>query len=139
MSKHVLRLLLTSAAFYFVFPVIPGVQFHGNLVHALLAGALFSFFGWIVEFLAITLSAVLAVSTLGMALIILTPAWLFGFWLLPAVVLRMVADLMPSTLQFSGWIPAIEGGLLMLVIGIVTGSNTHASMNKNGHKRIRNA
>lgn len=42
MTKHILRLLLTAAAFYFVFPLIPGVEFHGNFIHALLAGVLFS-------------------------------------------------------------------------------------------------
>ncbi|MBY0547040.1 MAG: phage holin family protein, partial [Candidatus Obscuribacterales bacterium] len=53
MTKHILRLLLTAAAFYFVFPLIPGVEFHGNFIHALLAGVLFSILAWIVEFLAV--------------------------------------------------------------------------------------
>lgn len=131
MTKHILRLLLTAAAFYFVFPLIPGVEFHGNFIHALLAGVLFSILAWIVEFLAVAVSAFLAISTLGMALIVLIPTWLFGFWLLPAVVLRIVADVMPATLAFTGWIPAIEGGLLMLLIGILTGGNTHTRMTNN--------
>jgi hypothetical protein len=90
-----------------------------------LAGALFAFLGWIVEFAAIALSAILTIGTLGMALIVLVPAWLFGFWLLPAVVLRLVADFMPATLTFSGWMPAIGGGLIMLCIGIVTSGDVH--------------
>lgn len=125
MKRYVIRLLLVACTFYFLFPSIPGVEFHGNFLHALLAGALFAFIGWIVEFLAITLSALMTIGTLGMALVVLIPAWLFGWWLLPAVALRLVADFMPSTLTFSGWMPAIGGGLIMLLIGIATSGDTH--------------
>jgi hypothetical protein len=72
-----------------------------------------------------------------MALIVLIPAWLFGFWLLPAVVLRLVADFMPATLSFSGWMPAIGGGLIMLFIGIVTSGDVHKKV-RNG-ARVRSA
>src|SRR5262249_33874534 len=130
MRRYLLRLALIAASFYFLFPLIPGVQFHGNFIHALLAGALFAFIGWVVEVLAITVSALLAIGTLGMALIILGPAWLLGFWLLPAVALRLVADLMPSTLNFAGWLPAIGGGLVMLIIGIATSGDTHKKVRK---------
>lgn len=120
MRRYLIRLVLISSAFYFLFPMIPGVHFHGNFVHALLAGALFAFLGWVVESVAIAGSAILAIGTLGLALIVLVPAWLFGFWLLPAIVLKLVADFMPGTMGFSGWVPAIEGGLIMLVIGVAT-------------------
>lgn len=130
MKRFVLRLALTACAFYFLFPIIPGVHFQGTFVHALLAGALFGFFGWIVEWAAILLSAMLTISTLGMALFILIPAWLFGFWLLPALVLRMVADVMPSTLAFAGWIPAIWGGLIMLFIGVITSGKLYSQVGK---------
>lgn len=136
MKRYIIRLVLSACAFYFLFPVIPGVQFHGTFIHALLAGALFAFIGWIVEFLAIAVSALLTITTLGMALIVLIPAWLFGFWLIPAVILRIVADFMPATLTFSGWLPAIGGGLLMLVIGMITGGDTHKKVRGNGNTRV---
>ena len=125
MKRYFLRLVLIAASFYFLFPMIPGVQFHGNFIHAVLAGALFAFIGWIVEVLAITISTILTIGTLGMALILLVPAWFLGFWLLPAVALRLVADFMPSTLTFAGWLPAIGGGLVMLIIGIATSGDAH--------------
>ncbi len=131
MKRYLIRLALFASTIYFLFPLIPGVQFHGTFIHALLAGALFAFFGWIVEFLAIAVSAVLTVGTLGAALIVLIPAWLFGFWLLPAVVLRIVADIMPATLSFGGWIPSILGGLIMLLIGLVTSGDTHVQIRSN--------
>jgi hypothetical protein len=125
MKRYLTRLLLFACAFYFVLPAIPGIAFHGNFLHAILAGALFAFIGWIVEFLAITFSAILAIGTLGMALLLLIPAWILGFWFLPAVVLRIVASLMPSLLSFDGWLPAIGGGLIMLLIGIITSGDAH--------------
>jgi uncharacterized membrane protein YvlD (DUF360 family) len=131
MTRHLIRLVLIAGSFYFLFPMIPGVQFHGNFMYALLAGVLFAVLGWIVESIAIALSTILAIGTLGLALIVLVPAWLLGFWLLPAVALRLVADFMPSTLAFSGWMPAIWGGLVMLCIGIVTSGDVQTKVRGN--------
>jgi len=130
MTRYLIRLVLSAGAFYFLFPMIPGVQFHGNFLYALLSGALFALLGWIVESVAIALSAILAISTLALALFVLVPAWLLGFWLLPAVALRFVADFMPSTLSFSGWTPAIWGGLIMLVIGLITSGGFHKKLKR---------
>lgn len=128
MKRYLTRLLLFACAFYFLLPAIPGVAFHGNFLHAILAGALFAFIGWLVEFMAITFSAIVTIGTLGMALLVLIPAWILGFWFLPAVALRIVASLMPSILDFDGWIPAICGGLIMLLIGIITSGDAHHKM-----------
>ncbi len=125
MTRYLIRLALITGAFYFIFPMIPGMHFHGNFIHTLLAGVLFVFLGWVVESIAIALTALLAIGTLGVALIVLIPLWILGFWLLPALVLKFVADLMPATLSFTGWEPAIWGGLIMLLIGIVTSGKVH--------------
>lgn len=130
MTRYLIRLVIMAGAFYFIFPMLPGVQFHGNFIHAVLAGALFAFLGWLVESVAIVISAILAISTLGLALIILIPAWLLGFWLLPAVALRFVADFMPATLSFSGWMPAIWSGLIMLCIGAATSGDMHRKIRR---------
>ncbi len=125
MQRYLIRLVLIASAFYFIFPMIHGIEFHGNFLHALGAGVVFAFLGWVIESLAIAISAILTIGTLGMAMLILVPAWLLGFWLLPALVLRYVADIMPATLSFTGWEPAIWGGLVMLVIGIATSGHVH--------------
>jgi hypothetical protein len=130
MKRYLIRLVLIACAFDFIFPMIPGIQFHGSFMHALFVGVFFAFLGWVVESLAIALSALLAIGTLGMALIVLIPAWLLGFWLLPAVTLKYVADIMPATLSFAGWEPAIWGGLLMLAIGIATSGDTRKKLKK---------
>jgi len=80
----------------------------------------FSIVGWLVDLLAKLLSALWAIGTMGLALLILIPLWILGFWLLPAVTLKLVADMMPAHLTVSGWIPAIEGGLVMMIIGALT-------------------
>jgi uncharacterized membrane protein YvlD (DUF360 family) len=130
MTRYLIRLVLIAAAFYFVLPAIPGIQFHGSFLYAIGAGILFAFLGWVVEAIAIALTALLTVTTLGLALIVLIPAWLLGFWLLPAVVLKFTADFMPAELSIHGWMPAILGGLVMLVVGIVTSNSAGRSLGR---------
>jgi uncharacterized membrane protein YvlD (DUF360 family) len=123
MNRQILRVALISLAFYFIFPEIPGIHVHGSFLHVLVAGIVFTLLGWLVETIAIALSALLTIGTLGVALLILVPLWLFGFWLIPAYVLKLTADMMPTYMSIAGWTPAILGGLVMLVIGIVTGGS----------------
>jgi len=85
---------------------------------------------WVVELLAIAISAMLAVGTLGLALVILIPAWLLGFWILPAVGLKYLAMLMPETLSFTGWTPVLYASLPMLVIGVITSGDVHEKARK---------
>jgi len=121
LNRQLLRVALISLAFYFIFPQIPGIHVHGNFLHVFIAGIVFTLLGWLVETIAIAISALLTLGTLGMALLVLVPLWLFGFWLIPAYVLKLTADVMPTYLTIAGWTPAIIGGLIMLVIGVATG------------------
>lgn len=116
----VLRLLLMACAFNFILPMLPGVEWHGNFLHAVGAGCFFSILLWLVELLAISLSVFLTITSLGMALIFLIPTWLIGFFIVPAIVLKLTASLVPEYLVITGWTPAIFGGFVMLLIGAVT-------------------
>jgi hypothetical protein len=81
------------------------------------------FFGiilWVVDILAVAISAMLTISSLGLALLVLIPLWIVGFWLLPVVALKLLAHFFPTYLTISGWMPAIWGGLLMFFTGVVT-------------------
>lgn len=111
-----------ALVFIFVLPLIPGIVFHGNFVAALLLAFFFGICLWLVDLLAMTVSAMLTVGSLGLALLILIPLWIFGFWLLPAVALKLLADFFPSHLTVAGWTPAILGGLVMLFVGVLTSS-----------------
>lgn len=121
MKRFILRIVLLAAAIDYILPMLDGISFHGNFIQAIGAGLFFSLLVWLVEWLAITLSALLAISTFGLAILFLIPVWLIGFWLLPAVCLKLLAGLIPHFLTINGWLPAIWGGMVMLVIGIVTG------------------
>jgi uncharacterized membrane protein YvlD (DUF360 family) len=121
LKRQIWRVILTWLALYYIFPLIPGIEVHGSLGHIFIAGLAFGFFAWLVEFMAITLSTIFAIGTLGLGLLLLIPIWMFGFWLVPAITLRLLAHFLPSYLTIAGWGPAILGGLVMLLIGLVTG------------------
>ena len=121
MLKLLWRVLLSALAIYFVLPHIDGISFHGNFPQAIALGAVFALISWLVSLLAVWLTAVLGLATLGLALIVLVPLWVFGWWLLPAITLDVVARLMPEFLTVSGVVPCILGGLVMLFVGFFSG------------------
>lgn len=122
MLRFILKLVFTALVFTSVLPLIPGITFHGNFVAALILAFFFGIMLWLVDLLAMTISAMLTIGSLGLALLILIPLWIFGFWLLPAVALKLLADFFPASLSVAGWVPAILGGLVMLFIGVLTSS-----------------
>jgi uncharacterized membrane protein YvlD (DUF360 family) len=131
MIQFAVRLALKAAAFMILLPHVQGIQFNGGLASALGLAVFFSFMLWAVEALVLFLATVLTVSTFGLALVIIVPLWLLGSWLLPAVALKLVADFMPNTLTVTGWIPAILGGLVLMIIGTVTGDTKRLQSIKN--------
>ena len=118
------RLIILALAFNFVLPSIPGIEVHGGFWVSLGLALLFSILGMIVSWVAAALTAVVAVGTLGMGLLLLIPLWVLGFWLIPAYVLMLTSDVMPAYLSVSGWTPAVMGGLITLFIGILTDAGT---------------
>ncbi|CAN5430521.1 hypothetical protein BH11CYA1_BH11CYA1_19510 [soil metagenome] len=125
MKAYIVRLFLIAAAFHWAFPMIKGMDTHGSFVSALGAGFVFALVGWLVEALAIVLTTFLTITTFGLALLVLIPAWILGFWLIPAITLKVLADLMPAFLTINGWMPALWGGLIMLFIGVITSPKSH--------------
>ena len=123
MVRLLVRLTISALSLAFLLPMIPGIQFHGNFLAAILLAILFSVMVWLVDFIAVAISAVLTVSTFGLALFWLIPLWILGFWLLPAVALKLVSGIVPGYYTIHGWWPAIWGGLVMLVIGVFTGTS----------------
>lgn len=124
--EFLIRLALKALAFVYLLPMLGGIDFHGNFVAAFGLAIVFSLMLWGVELGAMALSAYLTVMTFGLALLVLVPVWLLGFWLLPAFALKLVADFMPQYFTVAGWGPAILGGLLMMVVSLVTGGVTDA-------------
>ncbi len=119
-----IRLAIKAVAIFYLLPLVPGIAIHGGFGNAFVLAVFFSLMLWGVEVLAATLAAIWAVTTFGLALLFIIPLWIFGFWILPAFALRVVADLMPYSLTVSGWSPAAWGGLILLVVGMLTGGFT---------------
>jgi hypothetical protein len=134
--KLLIKLLLSALTFIALLPLIPGIDFHGNFLIAILVSILFGIMLWVVDLVAVALSAVLAISTLGIALIWLIPLWLLGFWFLPAVALKVLADMLPQYLTVTGWMPAILGGLLISLVGVVTTELTRSVKSSGGKEEI---
>lgn len=130
MKTFIFRLLLTACAFEFLLPLIPGIKVHGNFLHAIGAGIVFSIMAWIVEIIGFSLAAFLTITTFGIALIFLIPLWLIGFWFVPAIVLKLTSGFLPQYLELSGWVPALWGGLVMLFVGAVTSDGTKSVQKK---------
>ncbi len=132
LNPYLIRLVLTAGAIYFVFPMIPGVMFEGDFALALCGGILFSFLGWVVETIDTAFSDFVTVDTFWISLQIIVPLWLFGFLILPVIVLRFLAELNPLILHFSGWGPAICCGVIMLFFALATRGN----INENGQHHL---
>lgn len=127
MQRLIIRVILKALAFIYLLPMIHGIQFHGTFLHAIGLAIFFSMMLWAVEALAVGIAAIMTVSTFGLALLMLIPLWIFGFWIMPAIALKLVADLMPAYLSISGWLQAVVGGLVLLFIGMITGTLTTVS------------
>jgi uncharacterized membrane protein YvlD (DUF360 family) len=122
--RFLIRVILKALAFIYLLPMIGGIAFHGSFVAAIGLAILFSIMLWLVELGAVALATYFTITTFGLALLVLIPLYLLGFWLLPAFALKLVADFMPQYLAVAGWGPAVLGGLVMLVISMVTGGIT---------------
>lgn len=121
MLRLVIQVLLSALVFTHVLPMIDGIQVHGTLIQSVIMGAFFGLMLWVVSSLAKTASAIFAFGTFGLGLFVLIPMWLIGFWVLPAIALKLVADTMPAHLHVAGWIPAFWGGLVLLFVQLFTG------------------
>lgn len=122
--RLLIRIALEALAFMMILPMIPGIQVHGSFGAALGLAIFFSVMQWIVEIVAMAISAYMTVTTLGLALLFLIPMWIIGFWLLPGLALKLVADFLPQYLTVHGLIAAALGGLVLMVINTVTANLT---------------
>lgn len=123
MTRLLIRILLSALAFAYMLPMITGIDFNGNFVQAISVSVAFAIMFWLVDLLALALSAVLTVSTFGAALVWLIPLWILGFWVIPAIALVWVASIMPGVLTVTNWTAAAIGGLILFFISFLT-SNT---------------
>lgn len=121
MLKFLLKTVATALTFIYVLPAIPGIDFKGGFIDAAILAIIFAFLLWVVEAIAMLIATVWTISTFGLALLVLIPLWIFGFWVFPALALELVAFVAPEHLSIHGFLPPILGGLTMMLISIFTG------------------
>jgi len=120
MKALIFRILLSALAFMYILPLISGIDFNGGFITAVGMAVLFGIMFWLVDLLAIAISTVLAIGTLGTALLWLIPFWIFFFWLIPTIALMAVSSIAPSALFVANYTAAAIGGLVLLVISLFT-------------------
>ncbi len=120
MKALIFRILLSALAFMYVLPLISGIEFNGGFLTAVGMAILFGVMFWLVDLLAVTISAVLAIGTLGVALLWLIPFWILFFWLIPVAALIAVSSIAPSALFIANSTAAVLGGLVLLAISLTT-------------------
>lgn len=121
MFKFLLKTAASALAFIYLLPALPGIEFKGGFIDAAILAIIFAFLLWVVEAIAKVIATVWTISTLGLALLILIPLWIFGFWIFPALALELVAFVAPDHLSIHGFLPPILGGLTMMIISMLTG------------------
>lgn len=102
-------------------PHIPGFSFHGQfLPHALIYAVVFALTAFVVNAAAYLATGVVSLVTLGLALLVIWPLRLLGWWLLAAYQLMIVARMFPEHLSISGWQSALLAGLVVMVVNFLT-------------------
>ena len=127
--NFVVSLGINALLITYVFPKLKGFSFTGtfwpNGVICALA----------LEIAAAVISILVGVAvivTLGLAAIPLAFFMIFGFWLVNAILLKVVAHYMPEHLTIAGWKPAIIAGLIMMVVGMILGDGSFINITVNG-------
>ncbi len=125
MLKLITRILLKSLAIMYVFPLLPGIKFHGNLYSA---GGLAVFFSLLLSFLELLstlFASALTISTFGVALVFIIPIRILFFWVLPTAALLIIAHWFPSLMTIHNWFGAGIAALLLLATNRLTQDRKH--------------
>ncbi|MBY0551896.1 MAG: phage holin family protein [Candidatus Obscuribacterales bacterium] len=121
MTRLILRIIALALAFAFVFPRIGGISFTGEFFpDALVYSTLFSVTAFLVNAAAYIATAAVSVATLGLALLVIWPLRLLGWWALAAYQLLLLAEFFPGKLHVDGWQPALLAGLVVMVVNALT-------------------
>ncbi|MBZ0186092.1 MAG: hypothetical protein K8F91_07520 [Candidatus Obscuribacterales bacterium] len=123
-----LSVLINGFMITYLFPKLNGFSFTGKFFPE---GILYALGIEIVSAVVSFLIVVAILATLGLAAIPLTFFLAFGFWLLNAIYLKILAHFLPQHLKIDGWSPAILAGLIMLVVSLVLGDSSMIAININ--------
>jgi putative membrane protein len=105
--NFLLRLLINGIVFYFIARYVPGIHANG-FGSAVLAAFIFGIVNAIVRPIVLLLTLPLTIVTLGLFIIIVNALM---FWL---------ATWIAPGFKVDGFTPALYGGIIMTIVGLVT-------------------
>ncbi len=118
--SFIIRLVLTALLFAFVLPMIPGVTVTSGLLAIVLLAFVYRIASIFMTLVCFFISAFATALTGGLALLILIPASMLAFWILPTLTLSALSHLMPQSLSFTGWVATGLSGLAMFFLHLLT-------------------
>ncbi len=131
MIQLLLRTLLIALALFTFFPALAGIKFHGNLLSAgvlAVATTAASFLLHIAfdlcERKLTTLIRHLKLK-FAVGLLIMSPVWIFGFFILPGLLLKLLSNLFPELLSVESAGSILAGGVILYLITYMTGGFSH--------------
>lgn len=114
--EHTLRLavrvLLWAAVLQWAFPAISGLHFRGSALQAVGFAVPFATLGWLGHRLGRPASAL----PTTVRWITIPPAWIVGFWLLPAAILVGLERVFPGTIGVRSWTTTLWVAALFVLI-----------------------
>lgn len=112
----IIRFGLTALFFAFVFPVLNGVTVTSNLSAILLLALIYRLAGPLISSIRVFLAERAFLARGAWVLLALFPVYAIAFWLVPAIILALLAHLMPSCLHFNSLSDLVLTGLAMLIL-----------------------
>jgi hypothetical protein len=116
MGRFALTTVLSAIAFSLLLPFIPGFEFHGGIVVATALALITSGTAFLAKAVGRAATLTMRIRTIAPATVVLTPMWLIGVWLLPALELNFFASLWPNMLTLSSaWAVVLAAGVLLFI------------------------
>jgi hypothetical protein len=122
-----IRLGLTAIFIAFLLPLIPGVTVTSSIFAILGLALVYRFASILMALAMVGISLLATVLTAGLALLVVWPAFIISFWLLPSLTLWALSAIMPSYLHFDSGVAVALAGLVMFVLHFFTDRKTAAS------------
>lgn len=124
-----IRFGLTALFLAFLLPLIPGVTVTSSIFAILGLALVYRFASILMALAMVGISLLATVLTAGLALLVVWPAFIISFWLLPSLTLWALSAIMPSYLHFDSGVAVALSGLVMFVLHFFTDRKTAASKN----------
>lgn len=112
----------------YLFPKLKGFSFTGSYwPQGILYAVGIEVTSLVLGFIAMAV----VIATFGVAAIPLAFFLMFGFWLLNAIYLKVLAHYLPDHMSIDGWSPAIIAGLIMMAVSLILGDGSSINITVN--------